>query len=54
MKSILIAGGTGFIGFHLSKKCIKMNWKVTCISSKKPKKKKKNQKSKLRNLQSYK
>lgn len=41
MKSILIAGGTGFIGFHLSKKCIKMNWKVTCISSKKPKKKRK-------------
>ena len=38
MKSILIAGGTGFIGFHLSKKCIKMNWKVTCISSKKQKK----------------
>ena len=41
MKSILIEGGTGFIGFHLSKKCIKMNWKVTCISSKKPKKKRK-------------
>jgi len=24
MKSILIAGGTGFIGYHLSKKCIKL------------------------------
>ena len=41
MKSILIAGGTGFIGYHLSKKCIKMGWKVTSISSKKPKKKRK-------------
>ena len=26
MKSILIAGGTGFIGFHLSKKCIKIHF----------------------------
>ena len=41
MKSILIAGGTGFIGYHLSKKCIKLGWKVTCISSKKPKKNRK-------------
>ncbi len=37
-KSILIAGGTGFIGHHLSKKCIKMGWRVTSISSKKPRK----------------
>ena len=40
-KSILIAGGTGFIGHHLSKKCIKMGWRVTSISSKKPRKKRK-------------
>ena len=38
-KSILIAGGTGFIGYHLAKKCIQKNWKVTSISKNKPKKK---------------
>ena len=36
MKSILILGGTGFIGFHLAKNCLKKNWLVTSISSKKP------------------
>ena len=36
MKSILILGGTGFIGFHLAKNCLKKNWFVTSISSKKP------------------
>ena len=34
-KRILIAGGTGFIGTHLAKKCIDLNWKVTCIYKKK-------------------
>ena len=38
MKNILITGGTGFIGYHLSKRCLKMNWKVTSVSSRKPKK----------------
>lgn len=38
-KTILIAGGTGFIGYHLAKKCIQKNWKVTSISKNKPKKK---------------
>lgn len=38
MKKILITGGTGFIGYHLSKRCLKMRWKVTSISSRKPKK----------------
>ena len=36
--NILIVGGTGFIGYHLAKKCIKKNWKVTSISTHKPKK----------------
>ena len=37
-KKILIVGGTGFIGYHLAKKCLKRKWKVTSISSKIPKK----------------
>lgn len=39
MRKILIIGGTGFIGFHLAKKVLKLGWKVTSISRKKPKKK---------------
>ena len=38
---ILIAGGTGFIGYHLAKRCLKLNWKVVSISTKPPKKKRK-------------
>jgi nucleoside-diphosphate-sugar epimerase len=38
---ILIIGGTGFIGYHLVTKCLKLRWKVTSISLKKPKKKRK-------------
>jgi nucleoside-diphosphate-sugar epimerase len=37
-KKILITGGTGFIGYHLAKKCLKLNWKVTSLSSNRPKK----------------
>jgi len=37
-KNILIVGGTGFIGFHLAKKCIKKGYLVTSISSNKPSK----------------
>ena len=37
--NILIIGGTGFIGYYLSKKCIAKKWSVTSISTKKPKKK---------------
>jgi nucleoside-diphosphate-sugar epimerase len=38
-KEILIVGGTGFIGYHLAKECIKKNWQVTSISTKLPPKK---------------
>ncbi len=38
-KKILIVGGTGFIGYHLAKKSLKRGWKVTSISSNRPKKK---------------
>ena len=38
-KKILIVGGTGFIGYHLAKKCIKIGWQVTSVSSKSPSKK---------------
>lgn len=35
-KKILVIGGTGFIGYHLIKKCLKKNFKVFCISTSKP------------------
>ena len=35
-KSILIVGGTGFIGYNLIKSCLKKKIKITCVSSKKP------------------
>jgi nucleoside-diphosphate-sugar epimerase len=38
LKNILIIGGTGFIGYHLAKKCLKKNFKVTSISKNQPKK----------------
>ena len=37
--SILIVGGTGFIGYHLAKKSLKKGWQVTSISSRSPRKK---------------
>jgi len=37
--NILIIGGTGFIGYHLAKKSLTKGWKVTSISSNKPKRK---------------
>jgi len=37
-KKILIIGGTGFLGYHLAKKCLLKNWEVTSISTNKPKK----------------
>ena len=38
-KKILIIGGTGFLGYHLSKSAINKGWKVTSVSLKKPIKK---------------
>ena len=38
---ILITGGTGFIGYHLAKKCLKLNWSVDSVSTKSPEKKRK-------------
>ena len=35
---ILITGGTGFLGYHLAKKCLKRNWIVHSLSTKKPNK----------------
>ena len=36
-KKILIVGGTGFIGYHLAKSCLKKKWKVTSFSKNNPK-----------------
>ncbi len=38
-KKILIVGGTGFIGYHLAKKCLRKGWIIHSLSSKKPTKK---------------
>ncbi len=38
MKKLLIVGGTGFIGYHLSKEAQKRKYKVTSISLNRPKK----------------
>jgi len=38
---ILITGGTGFIGYHLAKKCLDFKWSVDSISTKLPKKSRK-------------
>lgn len=38
-KKILIIGGTGFIGYHVTKKALKKKWSVTSISLHKPVKK---------------
>ena len=36
-KKILIVGGTGFLGYHLAKKCLAKDWEVTSISTNNPK-----------------
>ena len=38
-KTILIAGGSGFIGYHLAKKALKRKYSVSIISTKRPFKK---------------
>ncbi len=35
---ILITGGTGFIGYHLAKKCLDLNWSVVSVSTNYPRK----------------
>lgn len=35
-KKILIVGGTGFLGYHFAKLCLKKNYKVFSVSRKKP------------------
>ena len=37
---ILITGGTGFIGYHLAKKCLDLKWSVDSVSISLPKKNK--------------
>lgn len=37
-KTVLVIGGTGFLGHHISKKLIKLNYKVISVSLNKPKK----------------
>ena len=37
-KKILIVGGTGFIGYHLAKKCLTKGWLVSSFSTSRPKK----------------
>ena len=39
-KKILVIGGTGFLGFHLIKKCLSKGWVITSVSTTKPKKNK--------------
>ncbi len=34
---ILITGGTGFIGYHLAKKCLSLKWSVHSVSTRLPK-----------------
>ncbi len=41
VKKILITGGTGFIGYHLCKRSLKLGWKVTSLSTNFPQKKRK-------------
>ena len=50
-KSILITGGTGFIGFHLARKCLDLKWSVTSLSTSYPRKNRKlKKKSKLQDM----
>ena len=32
--NILIVGGTGFLGYHLARACLKLKWNVSSISTK--------------------
>jgi nucleoside-diphosphate-sugar epimerase len=37
-KKILILGATGFLGYHLAKKCLDLKWNVHSVSKKNPQK----------------
>lgn len=37
-KKVLILGATGFLGYHLAKKCLDLKWDIYSVSKKKPKK----------------
>ena len=37
-ETMLVTGGTGFIGYHLAKRSLKEGWNVTSISTRRPKK----------------
>ena len=37
MKKILVVGGTGFIGYHLSQRALNKGWDVTSLSLGSPK-----------------
>ena len=39
-KKLLVLGGTGFIGYHLLKKSVQIDWDVTSISKSSPSKEK--------------
>ena len=32
-KEMLVVGGTGFIGYHVAKSCLKLGWKVSILST---------------------
>ena len=34
----MIVGGSGFIGYHLAKKCLKKKWQIFSLSTNKPSK----------------
>ena len=36
-KTVLIAGGTGFIGYNIANKCVKQGYNVISISKNRPK-----------------
>ena len=46
-ENVLLVGGTGFIGYHLALRLIKIGFKVFSLSRNKPQKKKANKKVKI-------
>ena len=48
--NVLLVGGTGFIGYHLALRLIKLGFKVFSLSRKKPKKKRQIKNLKYKNI----